>query len=108
VPDLDNPANRQFAGAYQSTYHQAPNVYAVTAWDAAWLLDHAIAAAGPRPTSESINAAIGQLGAIDSPRGDWRFGSGHSPVQRWYLRKVDTGGRMPANLTQRILTTLGS
>jgi branched-chain amino acid transport system substrate-binding protein len=108
VPDLDNPANRQFSNAYQSKYQLTPNIYAVTAWDAAWVLDNAIAAAGPNPTSASINAAIKQLGAIDSPRGDWRFGSGHSPVQRWYLRKVDADGRPLANVTQQTLTTLGS
>lgn len=105
--NLDNPANRAFAPAFQSTYQSAPNIYAVTGYDAALLLDQAIAAAGPNPTSESINTAIGGLGAIDSPRGQWRFGKNHSPIQPWYLREVETDGRVAANVVVQHLTTLG-
>ncbi|MFG1995270.1 ABC transporter substrate-binding protein [Actinoplanes sp. NPDC048988] len=109
VPDLDNPANRTFSTEYQKKYQQPPSIYSVTAWDAALLLDQAIAAAGANPTSESINTAIGKLGAIDSPRGSFRLGTvGHSPVQAWYLRKVAFDGRTRANVTQQTLTTLGS
>lgn len=109
VPDLDNPANRTFSTAYQQKYQQPPSIYSVTAWDAALLLDQAIAAAGTTPTSESINTAISKLGAIDSPRGSFRLGTvGHSPVQAWYLRKVAFDGRTRANVTQQTLTTLGS
>lgn len=109
VPDLDNPANRTFSTAYQQKYQTPPNIYSVTAWDAALLLDQAIAAAGARPTSEAINTAIGKLGAVDSPRGSFRLGTvGHSPVQAWYLRKVAYDGRTRANVTQQTLTTLGS
>jgi branched-chain amino acid transport system substrate-binding protein len=109
VPDLDNQANRQFSNAYQTKFQQTPDIYAVTAWDAAWVLDHAIAAAGANPTSASINAAIATLGAIDSPRGDWRFGpNGHSPIQAWYRRTVGPDGRPLANVTQQTLTTIGS
>lgn len=109
VPDLDNPANRTFSTAYQQKYQSPPSIYSVTAWDAALLLDQAIAAAGTNPTSESINTAISRLGAIDSPRGSFRLGTvGHSPVQAWYLRKVAFDGRTRANVTQQTLTTLGS
>jgi branched-chain amino acid transport system substrate-binding protein len=109
VPDLDNPANRTFSTAYQQKFQTPPSIYSVTGWDAALLLDQAIAAAGANPTSESINTAIGKLGAIDSPRGSFRLGTvGHSPVQAWYLRKVAFDGRTRANVTQQTLTTLGS
>ncbi|GAA3348828.1 ABC transporter substrate-binding protein [Amorphoplanes nipponensis] len=109
VPDLDNPANRTFSTAYQQKYQQPPSIYSVTAWDAALLLDQAIAAAGTNPTSESINTAVSKLGALDSPRGSFRLGTvGHSPVQAWYLRKVAFDGRTRANVTQQTLTTLGS
>jgi branched-chain amino acid transport system substrate-binding protein len=107
APDLDNPANRAFATAFQQKYDTTADLYNVTAYDAALLLDGAIAAAGPNPTSESINAAIGKLGAIPSPRGDWRFGTEHSPIQPWYLRQVRTDGRGRANVVVQTLTTLG-
>jgi branched-chain amino acid transport system substrate-binding protein len=107
APDLDNPANRSFATAFQQRYDAIPDLYNVTAYDAALLLDRAIAAAGDNPTSESINAAIGKLGAIDSPRGQWRFGTEHSPIQSWYLRQVRNDGRGRANVVVQTLTTLG-
>jgi branched-chain amino acid transport system substrate-binding protein len=107
APNLDNPANRAFATAFQQKYQAVPDLYNVTAWDAAMLLDRAIADAGPNPTSESINAAIGRLGAIDSPRGQWRFGQEHSPIQPWYLRQVRADGRGRANVVVQTLTTIG-
>ncbi|SCL73590.1 amino acid/amide ABC transporter substrate-binding protein, HAAT family [Micromonospora peucetia] len=106
--NLDNAANRAFAPAYQQKHQTAPNLYNVTGYDAALVLAAAIAAAGDKPTSESINAAIGKLGAIDSPRGQWRFGASHSPIQPWYLRKVQNDGRARANVVVQNLTTLGS
>ncbi|GAA4471771.1 ABC transporter substrate-binding protein [Phytohabitans houttuyneae] len=108
APDLDNAPNRAFATAFQRKHQTVPDLYNVTAWDAALLLDRAIADAGDTPTSASINAAIGRLGAIDSPRGPWRFGAKeHSPIQTWYLRQVRADGRGRANVVVQTLTTLG-
>ena len=108
APDLDNSANRAFATAFTGKYGTVPDLYNVTAWDAALLLDRAIADAGENPTSESINAAISRLGAIDSPRGQWRFSlTEHTPIQTWYLRQVRQDGRGRANVVVQPLTTLG-
>ncbi|MEU4244255.1 ABC transporter substrate-binding protein [Actinoplanes sp. NPDC026619] len=106
APNLDNPANRDFVTLYQRKYGTVPNIYAVSGWDAGLVLDQAITAAGAQPTSASINTAIGKLGAIPSPRGDWRFGGQHSPNQAYYLRRVQTDGRTQANVVQQTLTTL--
>ncbi|RSM64039.1 hypothetical protein DMB66_21235 [Actinoplanes sp. ATCC 53533] len=66
------------------------------------------AAAGPHPTSASIIAAIGWLGAIPSPPDDWRFGTEHTPIQPWYLRQVHADGRAArANVPIQTLTTPG-
>jgi branched-chain amino acid transport system substrate-binding protein len=108
APDLDNSANRAFATAFTQKYGTVPDLYNVTAWDAALLLDRAIADAGDAPTRESINSAIGRLGAIDSPRGQWRFSlTEHTPIQTWYLRQVRQDGRGRANVVVQPLTTLG-
>jgi branched-chain amino acid transport system substrate-binding protein len=107
APDLDNPANRAFASAFQKEYTATTAQGNVLGWDAAQVLDLAIAAAGPNPTSESINAAVAKLGAIPSPRGDWRFGANHAPIQQWYLRQVRQDGRGLANVVIQPLTTLG-
>ncbi|MFD9407604.1 ABC transporter substrate-binding protein [Streptomyces sp. NPDC059989] len=101
--DLDNAANKRFAPAYTAAYGSAPTTYAMASWDAAQVLDKAIKAAGSDVTPESVNAAIAAVGDIDSPRGTWRFNSGGTPVQPWYLREVRQG----ANTVSSELGRLG-
>src|SRR4029079_12947220 len=63
-PDLDNAANRTFVGAWKGNHDGPPTTYAMAAYDAAAVLDKAIAAAastakpGTTPTPAAINAAI--------------------------------------------------
>lgn len=68
----------------------------MASWDAAQVLDKAIKAAGATVTPESVNAAISTVGDIDSPRGTWRFNSGGTPIQPWYLREVRQGANTVA------------
>ncbi|WCD90073.1 Aliphatic amidase expression-regulating protein [Streptomyces xanthophaeus] len=89
--DLDNAANKEFAPAYKTAYGADPTTYAMASWDAAQVLDRAIKAAGDTVTPETVNAAIARTGDVDSPRGTWRFNSGGTPVQPWYLREVKQG-----------------
>ncbi|MET9602883.1 ABC transporter substrate-binding protein [Streptomyces sp. NPDC006459] len=89
--DLANAANRTFAPAYKAAHGTDPTTYAMASWDAAQVLDKAIAAAGGNVTPETVNAAISTIGDIDSPRGTWRFNSGGTPIQPWYLREVKLG-----------------
>ncbi|WP_327411707.1 ABC transporter substrate-binding protein [Streptomyces sp. NBC_01233] len=94
--DLDNAANKQFAPAYRTAYGADPTTYAMASWDAAQVLDKAIKAAGGTVTPETVNAAIATVGDIESPRGTWRFNSGGTPVQPWYLREVRQGANTVA------------
>ncbi|MFF4447714.1 ABC transporter substrate-binding protein [Streptomyces sp. NPDC001502] len=94
--DLDNTANRQFAPAYRAAHGTDPTTYAMASWDAAQVLDKAIEAAGGTVTPETVNAAISTVGDIDSPRGTWRFNSGGTPIQPWYLREVKLGANTVA------------
>lgn len=106
--DIDTAANRGFVTAYSTAHAGAtPHLIHVTSWDAAAVLDRAIAAAGAHPTPEQINTAIGGVGQIDSPRGPWRWSTDHSPVQTYYLREVRADGRGRANVLVQALTTLG-
>jgi branched-chain amino acid transport system substrate-binding protein len=113
-PDLDNAANRSFVGGWKGNHDGPPTTYAMASYDAAAVLDKAIAAAastakpGTAPTPTAINAAIGNLGQLDSPRGTWEFSkTTHSPVQRWYLRQVRQDGRSLSNTVVADLVTLG-
>lgn len=108
-PDLDNAANRAFIAAWYAAYpDRVPNSIVMASYDAAAVLDRAIATAGPNPSPEDISTAIAKLGQIDSPRGPWRFAKDtHAPIQKWYLRQVRRDGRALANVVVSELATLG-
>lgn len=108
--NLDNPANRAFIAAWDAKHPGIiPSGVVVASYDAGSVLDRAITAAGPNADSAAINKAIGDLGKIDSPRGQWEFGpKTHTPVQKWYLRQVRMDGRSVSNVVLQDLVTLGS
>ncbi|MFE5330256.1 ABC transporter substrate-binding protein [Embleya sp. NPDC056575] len=108
TPTLDIPANRSFVAAYQAKYNALPTMMSATMYDAAAVLDKAIAAAGDKVTPEAVNAQIANTGKVDSPRGPWEFNAkSHAPVQKWYLREVKQDGTALSNVMVRELGTLG-
>jgi branched-chain amino acid transport system substrate-binding protein len=106
-PDLDNVANRRFVSEYQKAYDSLPTTYAMASYDAAAVLDKAIALAGRDVSPQALNAAIGRIGQIDSPRGPWQFNQTRTPQQKWYLRKVRSDGMTVSNMVVSDLLTLG-
>ena len=107
APDLDNAANRSFAAEYQKAFEQTPTTYAMASYDAAAVLDKAIALAGNELTAQALNSAISKVGQIDSPRGAWQFNQNRTPQQKWYLREVKPDGTLLSNVLVTELTTLG-
>ncbi|GAA3280934.1 MULTISPECIES: ABC transporter substrate-binding protein [Dactylosporangium] len=106
-PDLDNVANRRFVADYQKAFGTVPSTYAMASYDAAAVLDKAIADATRSLDSVNLNAAIGRLGQIDSPRGGWQFSQTRTPLQRWYLRQVRNDGAVLSNVLTAELATRG-
>jgi branched-chain amino acid transport system substrate-binding protein len=106
--DLSNANNQLFASRFRSTVRRTPSAYAVAGWDAAQALDKAIRACGDaQPSRDLINAKLGGLGQIPSPRGTIAFNQTRTPLQKWYLRRVTMDGPKLANVTVRSLATLG-
>lgn len=101
--ELDTPLNQEFVETYTSAYGKAPTVYAVQAYDAAAVLDLALAQASD-PSGEALVTALGELGPIDSPRGQWRFDETRDPDQTFYLREVRAGEDTPVNAVLRPLS----
>ncbi|MET7395468.1 ABC transporter substrate-binding protein [Dactylosporangium sp. NPDC005572] len=106
-PDLDNATNRRFVADYQKAFGTIPSTYAMASYDAAAVLDKAIGDATRNLDSFTLNAAIGRLGQIDSPRGGWQFSQSRTPLQRWYLRQVRADGAVLSNVLTAELKTLG-
>ncbi|WP_433611750.1 ABC transporter substrate-binding protein [Dactylosporangium sp. CA-139114] len=106
-PDLDNVANRRFVADYQKAFGSVPSTFAMSSFDAAAVLDKAITDATRNLDSFQLNAAIGRLGQIDSPRGGWQFTQTRTPLQRWYLRQVRNDGAVLSNVLTAELSTRG-
>ncbi|WP_117209590.1 ABC transporter substrate-binding protein [Allorhizocola rhizosphaerae] len=107
-PDLDNPANRRFVAEWSQRHTRIPTTFAMASYDAAAVLDRAVGKVTGEVTPEKINMAVGQVGQIDSPRGQWQFSATtHAPIQRWYLRVVRRDGGQVSNRIVQTLTTLG-
>ncbi len=100
---LDNPANRAFVDSYRAAYQALPTCYSVSAWDAAAVLDRALATATGLD-GDSVAAAMERVGPIDdSPRGPWVF-DGQTPRQTMYLRSVEVVGD---GLSNAVIAPLG-
>lgn len=106
-PDLDNAANLLFAAEYQKKFETSPTAYAMASYDAGAVLNKALGLVDTELNGESLNQAIGRVGQISSPRGDWQFNQNRSPQQPWYLRQVRMDGAVLANNVVSELATLG-
>lgn len=108
APDLDNAANRTFVSEWSARHERSPTTFAMASWDAALVLDRALASMDGEITPAAINEALAGLGQIDSPRGPWQFSeTTHAPIQRWYLRQVSRDGARLTNMLVQELATIG-
>jgi branched-chain amino acid transport system substrate-binding protein len=106
--DLNNPSNRAFSAQFQTRHPNSPTAFAVAAFDAAAVLDGAIALCGDEPISAlRINQEIPNVGQVVSPRGNWQFNQARSPQQKWYLRQIRPDGNIWSNVLIGDLATLG-
>jgi len=98
--DMDNPQNRRFVTAFEAEYKRAPTLYASQGYDAAMLIDSAVAAVKGRIEDKDALRAALRKADFRSVRGAFRFNNNHYPVQDYYLRQVvrDEHGRL-ANRT---------
>jgi len=95
-PDFNNPANRQFVDEFEKKFNRIPSQYAAQSYDAAQLLDSAIAKV--RGNMADKNAFRAALKAADfkSVRGNFRFNTNHFPIQDQHIFEVarDAKGRV--------------
>ncbi len=108
APALENPTNQAFVEAYTAAYDEPPTQYAVAAWDAAQLLDLALAdfEGEIADDPEGFVTALEGVGEIDSPRGPFTLSDTHNPEQPFYLLEVAPGD--DGQLTNIVVEELGS
>jgi branched-chain amino acid transport system substrate-binding protein len=96
---LDTPENKKFVSAFEAKYKRTPSEYAATAYDAANVLNLALAKAKPGD-SKALAAAVKVAGnEIKSIRGPFAFNNNNLPVQNYYaFETVKTGTTITARL----------
>ena len=103
TPEIDNPANHRFVEDFEAKYDRPPSAYAAQGYDAALLLDSALAQVeGELADQDGFRAAL-MAADFDSVRGDFAFNSNHFPIQDFYIRQVvetENGGLGFATVAQ--------
>jgi len=104
APDLANEVNAAFVKAFEAEYGYVPSNFAAQAYDAALLIDSAVAAVGSNLSDkEALRKAL-SAARFASTRGDFRYNTNHFPIQDFYLvqavRRED--GKYATTVKQKI------
>lgn len=101
--DLNTPRDNAFRAAYEATYGEVPDVYAVQGYDAAQLLVQGLRAVnGDTSDTARFYRALGAA-KIDSPRGPFTLSGAHNPIQDMYLRQVRNGKNIVLDVAVKAL-----
>lgn len=83
--DLDNPANKRFAAAYEKKYDRRPSIYAALGYDAVTVIDTAVRAAKDDLSQVDAMRDALRKARFDLVRGPMHFNTNQFPVQNFYL-----------------------
>ena len=88
APNMDNAANKAFVDGYLAAYHAVPGSYAMQGYDAAQLIDSALAKVGDDMADRPKLRAALRAADFASPRGPFKFNRNGYPIQDFYLVKA--------------------
>src|SRR3954465_6808874 len=106
APNLDNPQNKAFGGAYEKEYNAVPGGYAAQAYDTALLIDSAVKATGGKTDNKDALRAALMKADFTSLRGKFKFNTNHYPIQDFYLVKVAkrSDGKYQTEIAEKVFT----
>lgn len=95
-PDLDNPANKRFVAEFEQKHNRIPAAFAAQGYDAAQLLDSAIAKVKGNVSDKKAFMAALKEANFQSVRGSFKFGNNNFPIQDFHIQEVakDAKGRV--------------
>jgi len=95
-PDFNNPANKKFVEDFEKKYNRIPSQYAAQSYDAALLLDSAIAKVKGNVADKPAFMAALKAADFKSVRGSFRFNNNNFPIQDQHVFEVakDAKGRV--------------
>lgn len=88
APDLDNAANKIFVEAFEKKYNRIPSLFAAQGYDAALLLDTAIARVKGNVGDKPAFMAALKAGNPNSVRGVLKFGNNNFPINDYFAFTV--------------------
>src|SRR5690606_5560889 len=98
APDFDNAQSRKFVEAFEAKYKRIPSNYAAQSYDAAALLDSALAKVGGDVNNKKAFLEAMKAADFASVRGDFSFGNNHFPIQSMHVMEVAKDGQGRLNL----------
>jgi branched-chain amino acid transport system substrate-binding protein len=104
APNSDTPENKRFVADFEKEYGYVPGSYAMQAYDAAKLIDSAVASLGGKlEDKDALRAAI-KKADFKSLRGAFKFNSNGFPVQDFYLVQVAkrADGKFQTEIVQKV------
>ncbi|MDO5624184.1 MAG: ABC transporter substrate-binding protein [Pseudomonadota bacterium] len=106
---LTSARNGEFRYTYARTFRREPDVYAMQGFDTGLLLRQGVEAVqgDVQGKRDALHAALGAA-QIDSPRGPWRMGRAHNPVQDIYLRAVSGSENRVIGVAAKALEDVGT
>jgi branched-chain amino acid transport system substrate-binding protein len=107
VNDLPNEQNKKFVADYRAKYPSArPSYYGAQAYDAAQLINSAVAAVGGDTSKKDAMKAEMEKANFKSLRGGFKYGNNHIPIQNFYLQDVvkGPGGELTLKTVATIVT----
>ena len=95
-PDFANAANQRFVKEFEAKYKRIPSQYAAQSYDAAQLIDAALAKTGGKTDDKKALLAAFRTASFASVRGDFKFNSNQFPIQDLHIFEAikDPQGRM--------------
>ena len=105
---LPSVRNGEFRYTYGRAFKGEPDVYAMQGYDTGLLLRQGLEAVqGDMGKRDQLYSAM-EAAVIDSPRGQWRMGKAHNPVQDIYLRAVANGENRIIGVAAKALEDAGT
>ena len=109
APNLDNPQNKKFVGAYEAAYGGVPGTYAMQAYDAAMLISSAVKAVNGDLSNKDAVASALKKADFTSLRGSFKFNTNGYPIQDFYLTKVvkRPDGKFQTEIEEKVFQSYG-
>ncbi len=95
-PDFNNPVSQKFVEDFEKKFNRIPSQYAAQSYDAALLLDSALAKVKGNVADKKAFQTALKAADFKSVRGNFKFGNNNFPIQDMYVFEVakDAKGRV--------------